>query len=66
MEKVSNYNILILSAGRGMELIGAFQRAADDLAVESCIIAGDCAAATPRYGDIIIDSLRTRIVMNVV
>ncbi|WP_336866198.1 ATP-grasp domain-containing protein [Peribacillus frigoritolerans] len=44
---MNNINILILSAGRRVELIQNFQKAAKKLNVESNIVAGDCSDTAP-------------------
>lgn len=44
---MSEYNILILSAGRRVELIQSFRKAANKLKVKSTIIAGDCSETAP-------------------
>ncbi|MDP1417448.1 ATP-grasp domain-containing protein [Peribacillus simplex] len=44
---MKNINILILSAGRRVELIQNFQKAAKKLNVESNIVAGDCSDTAP-------------------
>ena len=41
------YNILILSAGRRVELVQSFQRAARKLNIKSNIVAGDCSNTAP-------------------
>jgi len=41
------YNILILSAGRRVELVQSFQRAARTLNIKSNIVAGDCSNTAP-------------------
>lgn len=41
------YNILILSAGRRVELIQSFQRAAKRLNIKSNVVAGDCSETAP-------------------
>ena len=44
---MSEFNILILSAGRRVELIQSFQKAARKLNVKSKIVAGDCSDTAP-------------------
>lgn len=44
---MTNYNILILSAGRRVELVQSFQKAAKRLNIKSNIIAGDCCETAP-------------------
>ncbi|MCD1161122.1 ATP-grasp domain-containing protein [Peribacillus frigoritolerans] len=44
---MNNLNILILSAGRRVELIQNFQKAAKKLNIESNIVAGDCSDTAP-------------------
>ncbi len=44
---MNEYNILILSAGRRVELVQSFQRAARKLNIQSNIVAGDCSATAP-------------------
>ncbi|NLM44842.1 MAG: ATP-grasp domain-containing protein [Clostridiales bacterium] len=41
------YNVLILSAGRRVELVQSFQRAAKKLNIRSNIVAGDCSNTAP-------------------
>ena len=41
------YNILVLNAGRRVELIQCFQKAAKKLNIKSNIIAGDCSSTAP-------------------
>jgi carbamoyl-phosphate synthase large subunit len=45
--KMSEINILILSAGRRVELVQCFQNAAKKLSVKSNIVAGDCSETAP-------------------
>lgn len=44
---MDQYNILILSAGKRVELIELFQEAAQELGIQSNIIAGDCSEYAP-------------------
>ena len=44
---MTNYNILILSAGRRVELVQSFQRAAKKMNINSNIVAGDCSDTAP-------------------
>lgn len=44
---MKKYNILILSAGRRVELIRCFQKAAQKLNIKSNIVAGDCSLTAP-------------------
>lgn len=44
---MKEYNILLLSAGRRVELIQSFQKAAHRLAIKSKVIAGDCSKTAP-------------------
>jgi len=44
---MSNFNVLLLSAGRRVELLQCFQRAAKRLGLNSKIIAGDCSDTAP-------------------
>lgn len=44
---MKEYNILILSAGRRVELVQSFQRAAKRLGIKSNVIAGDCSNTAP-------------------
>lgn len=44
---MSEYNILILSAGRRVELVQCFQKAARKLNIKSDLVAGDCSATAP-------------------
>ena len=44
---MSRYNILILSAGRRVELVQCFQQAARKLQIKSNVFAGDCSATAP-------------------
>lgn len=44
---MSELNILILSAGRRVELVQCFQRAAKKLGIKSNIVAGDCSKTAP-------------------
>lgn len=47
------YNILILSAGRRVELVQSFQKAAKKLGIHSCVVASDCSETAPAiyFGD---------------
>ncbi len=45
--RMKEYNILVLSAGRRVELIQSFQKSADRLDVKSNIVAGDCSETAP-------------------
>ncbi|NMB44324.1 MAG: ATP-grasp domain-containing protein [Clostridiales bacterium] len=44
---MKEYNILILSAGRRVELVQSFQKAAKRLNIKSNIVAGDCSETAP-------------------
>lgn len=44
---MSEYNILILSAGRRVELVQSFQKAAQRLNIKSNVVAGDCSETAP-------------------
>jgi carbamoyl-phosphate synthase large subunit len=44
---MNEYNVLILSAGRRVELIQSFQNAARKLKIKSNIVAGDCSDTAP-------------------
>mgnify|MGYP000853798847 CR=1 FL=1 len=44
---MKEYNILILSAGRRVELVQSFQKAAKRLSVKSNVVAGDCSNTAP-------------------
>lgn len=44
---MTDYNILILSAGRRVELVQSFQKAAQRLKISSTVIAGDCSETAP-------------------
>jgi carbamoyl-phosphate synthase large subunit len=44
---MDEYNILILSAGRRVELVQSFKRAARKLNIKSNIVAGDCSYSAP-------------------
>lgn len=44
---MNEYNILILSAGRRVELVQSFQRAARKLNIKSNVVAGDCSSIAP-------------------
>jgi carbamoyl-phosphate synthase large subunit len=44
---MNEFNVLILSAGRRVELIQCFQRAAKRLGIKSNIVAGDCSDTAP-------------------
>lgn len=44
---MSVYNVLILSAGRRVELINLFKQAANELDIRSNIVAGDCSEHAP-------------------
>lgn len=44
---MTEYNILILSAGRRVELVQSFQKAAKRLNIKSNIVAGDCSKTAP-------------------
>lgn len=44
---MTDYNILILNAGRRVELIQSFQKAARKLKIKSNIVAGDCIETAP-------------------
>lgn len=44
---MTEYNILILSAGRRVELVQSFQKAAKRLNIESNVVAGDCSETAP-------------------
>jgi carbamoyl-phosphate synthase large subunit len=44
---MNEFNILILSAGRRVELVQCFQKAAKKLNVNSTIVAGDCSDTAP-------------------
>lgn len=44
---MNEYNVLILSAGRRVELIQSFQNAARKLNIKSNIVAGDCSDTAP-------------------
>lgn len=44
---MTEYNILILSAGRRVELVQSFQKAARKLNIKSNIVAGDCSNTAP-------------------
>ncbi len=45
--RMTEYNILILSAGRRVELIQSFQKSAKKLDVKSNVVAGDCSETAP-------------------
>lgn len=45
--RMTDYNILVLSAGRRVELIQSFQKSAHRLEVKSNIVAGDCSETAP-------------------
>lgn len=47
MTHMAEYNILILNAGRRVELVQSFKRAACKLNIKSCIVAGDCSQTAP-------------------
>lgn len=44
---MTEYNILILSAGRRVELVQSFRKAAKRLNIESNVVAGDCSETAP-------------------
>lgn len=44
---MTEYNVLVLSAGRRVELVQSFQKAADRLNIKSNIVAGDCSDTAP-------------------
>ena len=44
---MTEYNILILSAGRRVELVQSFQKAAKRLNINSNVVAGDCSETAP-------------------
>ena len=44
---MSEYNILILSAGRRVELVTLFKKAAKDLNLKSTVVAADCSNTAP-------------------
>lgn len=44
---MTEYNILILSAGRRVELVQSFQKAAKRLNIKSNVVAGDCSETAP-------------------
>jgi carbamoyl-phosphate synthase large subunit len=44
---MTEYNILILSAGRRVELVQSFQKAAKRLNIKSNVVAGDCSDTAP-------------------
>lgn len=44
---MKEYNVLILSAGRRVELVQSFQKAAKRLNIKSNIVAGDCSTTAP-------------------
>jgi hypothetical protein len=44
---MNEYNILILSAGRRVELVNLFIKAAKDLNVKSKVVAADCSNTAP-------------------
>jgi carbamoyl-phosphate synthase large subunit len=44
---MTEYNILILSAGRRVELVQSFQKAAKRLNIKSKVVAGDCSETAP-------------------
>src|SRR5660398_143684 len=44
---MTEYNILILSAGRRVELIQSFQKVAKRLNIKSNVVAGDCSETAP-------------------
>jgi carbamoyl-phosphate synthase large subunit len=44
---MEEYNVLILSAGRRVELVQCFQNAARNLDIKSSIVAGDCSSTAP-------------------
>lgn len=44
---MTDYNILILSAGRRVELVQSFQKAAQRLNLKSNVVAGDCSETAP-------------------
>lgn len=44
---MTEYNVLILSAGRRVELVQCFQKAARKLKLNSAIVAGDCSETAP-------------------
>lgn len=44
---MNEYNILILSAGRRVELVQCFQKAAQRLNIKSNVVAGDCSETAP-------------------
>ncbi|BCR36104.1 ATP-grasp domain-containing protein [Mariniplasma anaerobium] len=44
---MSDYNILILSAGRRVELVNLFKKASMDLKINSKVIAADCSETAP-------------------
>ena len=44
---MSNYNILILSVGRRVELVECFQNAAKRLKIQSIIVGADCSDSAP-------------------
>ena len=44
---MTEYNILILSAGRRVELVQCFQDAARRLRIKSCVVAADCSNTAP-------------------
>lgn len=44
---MTEYNILILSAGRRVELLQSFQKAAKRLNIKSNVVAGDCSETAP-------------------
>lgn len=50
---MSNYNILILSVGRRVELVNLFKKAAKNLNIESSVIVADCSEMAPAlyFGD---------------
>lgn len=45
--EMASFNVLVLSAGRRVELIQAFQKARDRLKIESEIVAADCSGLAP-------------------
>ena len=44
---MTEYNIIILSAGRRVELVQSFQKAAKRLNIKSNVVAGDCSETAP-------------------
>ena len=44
---MTEYNVLILSAGRRVELVQSFKKAAKKLGINSKVVAGDCSESAP-------------------